>query len=310
MSNKTAFVFPGQGSQSVGMLADFSESDIEVQQTFEEASESLGYDLWQKVKEGPAEELNKTEITQPAILTAGVAVWKIWQKKSEERPQVMAGHSLGEYTALVCGGAIAFADAVKLVETRGRLMQKAVPAGQGLMAAVLGLDDEKVKEICSQAAEGQVVSAVNFNAPGQVVIAGNKEAVERACSRLKENGARRAQPLAVSVPSHCSLMKGAAEELKQTLNSIKIDLPQIPVIHNYNVEVSTSADAIVDSLVKQLYCPVRWVETVQKIADDGAERMVECGPGKVLVGLNKRIVKGVPTLPVFDNASLEKACVN
>ncbi len=307
MTKKIAFVFPGQGSQSVGMLAEFGESYPIVKQTFEEASQLLGYDLWDKMQNGPADDLSRTDITQPIILTAGVSVWRIWSELGGVKPSVMAGHSLGEYTALVCAGALSFGDAVKLVEQRGKLMQKAVPSGEGLMAAVLGLDAEKVIEVCKEAEQGQVVSAVNFNAPGQVVIAGVKEAVERACVLLKENGARRAQPLAVSVPSHCSIMKGASEELEAELMKLEIAIPEIPVIHNYNVEVAENSASVVTSLVKQLYCPVFWVDSVKKIAELGNDNIIECGPGKVLAGLNKRIAKQVPTLPVFDQNTLDKA---
>lgn len=307
MSEKIAFVFPGQGSQSIGMLEEFYSDYPIVAKTYEEASEALGYDIWDKIKNGPEEELNRTDITQPAILATGVATWRVICEQSELKPSLMAGHSLGEYTALVCGESIAFADALKLVEKRGKLMQEAVPQGEGLMAAVLGLDDDKVISVCKDAEEGQVVSAVNFNAPGQVVIAGSKDAVERACVLLKENGARRAQPLAVSVPSHCQLMKPAADQLAEELKSIEIRVPTIPVIHNYNVGIAKDSAEIIDNLTKQLYCPVRWVESVLKISESGIENIIECGPGKVLAGLNKRIAKQVPTLPIFDKKSFDAA---
>ena len=302
-----AFVFPGQGSQAVGMLADLAAAEPQVTATFAEASEALGYDLWKLVSEGPAEELNQTHITQPAMLSAGIAVWRIWQEKGGAMPAVLAGHSLGEYTALVAAGALAFKDAVSLVAERGRLMQEAVPAGTGSMAAILGLDDAKVIEVCESAAQGDVVSAVNFNANGQVVIAGQVAAVERAVELAKEAGAKRAVVLPVSVPSHCALMKPAAEKLAEKLATITINAPQIPVINNCDVSKAADADAIRDALVRQLYSPVRWVETIQTMAGEGVDTLVECGPGKVLVGLNKRIVKEMKALAVYDSAGLESA---
>lgn len=302
-----AFVFPGQGSQSIGMLAELAATFPVVGETFAEATAVLGYDLWQLVQDGPAEELNKTHITQPAMLTAGIAVWRIMLAQGCATPAVVAGHSLGEYTALVAAGALHFADAVKLVAERGRLMQEAVPAGQGGMAAILGLDDAVVIEICDAAAQGEVVSAVNFNSPGQVVIAGSASAVERAIEGAKAAGAKRALPLPVSVPSHCALMKPAADKLAAQLVAIPISTPVIPVINNADVVTASDADAIRDALVRQLYSPVRWVESVQKMAQDGVDTLVECGPGKVLVGLNKRIEKSMNALAVFDAASLEKA---
>jgi len=289
------------------MLAELAAAEPQVEATFAEASAALGYDLWKIVSEGPAEELNQTHITQPAMLSAGIAVWRIWQEKGGAMPAVMAGHSLGEYTALVAAGAIAFADAVQLVAERGKLMQEAVPAGTGSMAAILGLDDDKVVEVCAQAAQGEVVSAVNFNANGQVVIAGQVAAVERAVEQAKEAGAKRAVILPVSVPSHCELMKPAAEKLAERLASISINAPQVPVINNVDVSKATDADAIRDALVRQLYSPVRWVETVQAMAGEGVDTLVECGPGKVLVGLNKRIVKEMNTVALFDPAGFETA---
>ncbi len=302
-----ALVFPGQGSQSVGMLAELAAAEPLVEATFAEASAVLGYDLWKLVAEGPAEELNQTHITQPAMLSAGVAVWRIWQEKGGATPAVMAGHSLGEYTALVAAGAIGFADAVALVEQRGKLMQEAVPAGTGSMAAILGLEDAQVIDVCASAAQGEVVSAVNFNANGQVVIAGQVAAVERAVELAKEAGAKRAVILPVSVPSHCALMKPAAEKLAERLAAITINTPQIPVINNADVSKASDADAIRDALVRQLYSPVRWVETITAMADEGVDSLIECGPGKVLVGLNKRIVKEMGTQAIFDPAGLEAA---
>ncbi len=301
-----AFVFPGQGSQSVGMLADLAGDFPVVGETFAEASAAMGYDLWQLVQDGPAEELNQTHITQPAMLTSGIAVWRILQQKGIAAPAVVAGHSLGEYSALVAAGAIDFSDAVKLVAERGRLMQEAVPAGQGGMAAILGLDDATVISVCEAAAQGEVLSAVNFNAPGQVVVAGTAAAVERVVEAAKEAGAKRALPLPVSVPSHCALMKPAADKLAEQLAAITISAPTIPVINNVDVAAVSDADAIRDALVRQLYSPVRWVESVQKMAQDGVDTLVECGPGKVLVGLNKRIEKSMNAMAVFDAASLEK----
>ncbi len=302
-----AFVFPGQGSQSVGMLADLAASEALVEQTFAEASEVLGYDLWQKVSAGPSDELNQTHITQPAMLAAGIAVWRIWQQKGGATPTMMAGHSLGEYSALVAAGALAFADGIRLVAERGRLMQQAVPAGSGAMAAILGLDDAQVVAVCEQAAEGEVVSAVNFNAIGQVVIAGQTAAVDRAMALAKEAGAKRALPLPVSVPSHCALMQPAADELGKLLAGITINRPSIPVINNADVARSEDPAAIRDALVRQLSSPVRWVETVQTMAADGVDTLVECGPGKVLMGLNKRIVKEMKAMAVLDPASLDAA---
>lgn len=302
-----AFVFPGQGSQSLGMLKELADSYPVVTATFSEASEALGYDLWQVVQDGPADKLNSTDVTQPAMLAAGVASWRVWNEKGGAQPSVMAGHSLGEYTALVCAGAIDFKDAIKLVAERGRLMQQAVPAGEGGMAAILGLDDDAVRQACADAAEGDVLEAVNFNSPGQVVVAGSKAAIDRIVVLAKERGAKRALPLPVSVPSHCALMKPAAEKLATVLADISVNTPEIPVINNVDVTASSDSDAIRDALVRQLYSPVRWVETVEKMASDGVDKLVECGPGKVLVGLNKRIDKSMNALALFDPASLDAA---
>jgi [acyl-carrier-protein] S-malonyltransferase len=308
--NKTlAIVFPGQGSQSVGMLAELASVHTEVQATFAEASDVLGYDLWALSQNGPESDLNQTDRTQPAMLAAGVAVWRAWCKQGGATPAFMAGHSLGEYTALVCAGSLAFTDGVSLVAERGRRMQEAVPAGVGAMAAILGLEDDQVRQACTDAAQGEVVQAVNFNSPGQVVIAGNKAAVERACEQAKALGAKRAVPLAVSVPSHSSLMKPAAEAFAITLAATDIKAPQIPVIHNADVLAHTTPDAIRDALIRQIYNPVRWVETVQYLGTQGVTRIVEAGPGKVLVGLNKRIDKNIASAAVFDGASLSEALV-
>lgn len=302
-----AFVFPGQGSQSQGMLKDLADSYAIVGKTFSEASDKLGYDLWQIVQEGPAEKLNNTDITQPAMLAAGVATWRVWQEKGGAQPDVMAGHSLGEYSALVCAGSLDFADAIGLVAERGRLMQAAVPAGEGAMAAILGLDDDAVRQACEDAAEGEVLAPVNFNSPGQVVAAGNKSAIERLVTLAKERGAKRALVLPVSVPSHCSLMQPAADKLAEVLAGIDVQAPQIPVINNVDVATPTDPAAIRDALVRQLYNPVRWVETVQKMAGEGVERLIECGPGKVLVGLNKRIDKSMAAEAIYDPSSLDAA---
>lgn len=301
------FIFPGQGSQSVGMLVELAEAYPVVQQTFATASEVLGYDLWDLVQNGPEEKLNETRKTQPALLTAGVAVWRAWNEKHGARPDVMAGHSLGEYSALVCAGAIQFEDAVKLVSLRGQYMQEAVPAGQGAMAAILGLSDAQVKAACRDAAQAEVVNAVNFNAPGQVVIAGNNNAVDRAITLCKEAGAKRAVKLAVSAPSHCVLMAPAADRLMKKLQTIEITAPQIPVINNVDVARETDAEQIRDALKRQLCNPVRWVETINKMHGDGVDRLIECGPGKVLTGLNKRIEKSMNVMPVFSPQTLDEA---
>lgn len=302
-----AFVFPGQGSQSIGMLADLATTHAEIRETFDEASDALGYDLWKLVQEGPEADLNRTERTQPALLAAGVATWRVLKENGVSRPVVMAGHSLGEYTALVCADALGFRDAVQLVQFRGQAMQQAVPAGTGAMAAILGLADDDVRAVCDEAANGDVVSAVNFNAPGQVVIAGNKTAVERTIELAKEKGAKRAIELPVSVPSHCSLMQPAAEQMRERLADVSISAPKIPVIHNVDVETHAEPDDIRAALVAQLHSPVRWVETIEKMSDDGILVVAECGPGKVLAGLNRRIDKSMGVLPVFDIDSLNKA---
>ena len=303
---KFAMVFPGQGSQTVGMLAELAGNYPIVQETFKQASEVLGYDLWQLVKEGPVEELNKTWQTQPALLTASVAVYRVWQQKYPAlKPDVMAGHSLGEYSALVCAGVLDFQDAVKLVELRGKLMQQAVPEGTGAMYAIIGLDNDAIINACKQAEQGEVVSAVNFNSPGQVVIAGAKAAVERAAALCKEAGAKRALPLAVSVPSHCALMKPAADQLSVSLESITLKAPVVAVLNNVDVKAETDAVAIRNALVRQLYSPVRWTETVEKMAQNGVEVLVEVGPGKVLNGLTKRIVDSLQAVSVNDVKSLD-----
>src|SRR5690554_4830367 len=295
MTATLAFVFPGQGSQSVGMLADVAAVEPLIEQTFAEASAALGYDLWQLCQDGPAESLNQTDKTQPAILTASVALWRVWQSKTEVTPAFVAGHSLGEYSALVASGALELADAVRLVRRRGELMQQAVPAGTGAMAAILGLDDEQVRDACAVAAEGDVVSAVNYNAPGQVVIAGSAAAVERAIEQCKAMGAKRALPLPVSVPSHCELMRPAAEQFAQALAAVVWHKPNIALVQNVSAEVVTDLAVLEQNLLAQLYSPVRWVESMVCLAAQGVTDVVECGPGKVLSGLNKRCIKGVNT---------------
>ena len=302
-----AFIFPGQGSQSVGMLKDLSENFSEVTATFQEASDALGYDLWSLVQDGPVEKLNSTDVTQPAMLASGVATWRVWQAKGGAAPVMMAGHSLGEYTALVCSGSLDFVDAIKLVSQRGQFMMQAVPAGTGAMAAILGMEDELVRQVCLDAAQGEVLEAVNYNSPGQVVVAGNKSAVERVCVLAKEQGAKRALELPVSVPSHCALMKPAAEQLAEVLSGISFNVPSIPVINNVDVVAAESEADIRDALKRQLFNPVRWVETIEKMAADGADQFNECGPGKVLVGLNKRINKTLSSAALLDTATIEAA---
>ncbi|UCQ28949.1 ACP S-malonyltransferase [Edwardsiella tarda] len=302
-----AMVFPGQGSQSVGMLADLAAHYPLVEQTFAEASEALGYDLWSLVQQGPAEALNKTWQTQPALLTASVAIYRVWQQNHGKQPAMMAGHSLGEYSALVCAGVIDFKQAVRLVELRGQLMQQAVPEGTGAMYAIIGLDNDAIAQACADAAQGQVVAPVNFNSPGQVVIAGNKEAVERAGAACKAAGAKRALPLPVSVPSHCALMKPAADQLAEALQAISFNAPLCPVINNVDVQAVSDADAIRDALVRQLYNPVRWTESVQQMSAEGVTQLLEIGPGKVLTGLTKRIVDTMTAAAVNDCASLSAA---
>ncbi|MEN4711969.1 ACP S-malonyltransferase [Pantoea agglomerans] len=302
-----AFVFPGQGSQTVGMLTELAATYPLVEETFREASDALGYDLWQLVSQGPAEELNKTWQTQPALLAASVAIYRVWQQQGGEQPALMAGHSLGEYSALVCAGVLNFADAVKLVELRGKLMQEAVPEGTGAMQAIIGLDDAAIRKACEESAQGQVVSPVNFNSPGQVVIAGNKEAVERAGAACKAAGAKRALPLPVSVPSHCPLMKPAADKLAVALESITFNAPAVSVINNVDVKAETDAAAIRHALVRQLYSPVRWTESVEAMAAQGVTQLLEMGPGKVLTGLTKRIVDSLTAAAVNDTASLTAA---
>lgn len=305
---KFACVFPGQGSQSLGMMAELSEAYPVVNELFSKASEVLGYDLWKIVQEGPVEELNKTQVTQPAMLVAGVAVYEILKSKFDTPPEIMAGHSLGEYTALVCAGALDFEAAIELVAERGKLMQAAVPDGVGAMAAILGLEDEVVKEICDFASDDNFsVQAVNFNSPGQVVIAGNSQAVDMAMSIAKEKGAKRALKLPVSVPSHSNLMKGAAKQLEAYLKGVKIKKAStLPVIQNVAAKNYAKPVDVKKNLVKQLHNPVLWVDSVNKLIAEGVDTIVECGPGKVLIGLNKRINKEVAHFTINNVDSLDK----
>lgn len=302
----TAFVFPGQGSQSVGMLASFADESV-VKETFAEARDALGYDLWVLCQNGPETDLNVTWRTQPALLAASVALYRLWLSRDGAVPAFMAGHSLGEYSALVCSGALAFADGIKLVEARGKFMQEAVPEGQGKMAAILGLDDADIQAACDESAQGEVVAPVNFNSPGQVVIAGNAAAVERAMEACKAKGAKRALPLNVSAPSHCALMKPAAERLATLLQQITFNVPAVPVVNNVDVAIETDPARIRDALVRQLYCPVRWTESVQALAGKGVTRLIECGSGAVLAGLAKRINKELTAVSVQDKTAFDAA---
>jgi [acyl-carrier-protein] S-malonyltransferase len=303
-----AFVFPGQGSQSVGMMAAYGDSAV-IRSTFDEASAALGQDLWQLVAEGPAEALTQTVNTQPLMLTAGMAAYRLWLDKGGRLPSVVAGHSLGEYSALVAAGVIDFKDAIPLVRLRATAMQAAVPVGMGAMAAILNLDDDKILEACAEAASeignGEVVEPVNFNAPGQTVIAGSKAAVERACEACKARGAKRAVLLPVSAPFHSSLIRPAADILGERLAELNFSVPRIPVVNNVDVAIESDPQRIKDALIRQAFSPVRWVETVRKIATLGVTTVAECGPGKVLAGLTKRCAEGVNGVALADIASIE-----
>lgn len=307
MSQSLAFVFPGQGSQHLAMLAELAHEHSIIEQTFEEASDAIGLDLWKLSQSGPEDALNSTENTQPALLTAGVALWRLWNQLEGAAPAVMAGHSLGEYTALVCADALGFADGVRLVRARGQYMQQAVPAGSGAMAAILGLDDAAVASACSSASQGEVVSPVNFNCPGQIVIAGEKAAVERAMEACKAAGAKRAIPLPVSVPSHCALMKPAAEQLAERLADIELRMPIIKVIQNVSAEAPTDMDELKRNLLSQLYSPVLWTASVQNMITCGVNTTVECGPGKVLAGLNKKIDRSLTVAAINTPDGMAKA---
>lgn len=305
MNKQLAFVFPGQGSQSVGMLADLNNAFPVVKKTFDEASEVFGRDMWELAQQGPEQELAQTEITQPIMLIAGVAAWRAWSEASDIRPALMAGHSLGEYTAYVCAESITLADGVALVKRRGELMRDACPGGKGKMAAILGMEDDELKAVCAGAAQGEVVQAVNFNAPGQIVIAGHSTAVDRAIELAKQKGARKAMPLAVSVPCHSDLMRAASEELAAKLASTSINKPVIPVVNNIDAQIELNPERIREKLIVQLYSPVLWVDSIKTMSTQGITRVVECGPGKVLSGMNKRIVRELEVFNVLDAASLD-----
>jgi len=302
-----AFVFPGQGSQSLGMLAELASEYGVVKATFEEASTGAGVDLWSLSQQGPEELLNRTDNTQPALLAAGVAVWRVWQELGGAQPDVLAGHSLGEYSALVCAQALSLGDASAIVAERGRLMQAAVPQGVGAMAAILGGDDAQIAQVCAEVAQGQVVAPANFNAPGQLVIAGHSEAVDRVLARLAELGVRKAVKLAVSVPSHCALMRGAADQLAQRLETVSWSLPKITVIQNAEAKSYDSVEQIRAALAQQLYLPVQWTACVHQLAARGVTRAAECGPGKVLVGLLKRIERAIDGRAIGAPAELSQA---
>jgi len=307
MKENLAFVFPGQGSQSVGMLSELAAEYVVVKDTFDEASDVFGRDMWQLAKEGPQADLGKTEITQPIMLIAGVAAWRAWCQASDVRPSMMAGHSLGEYTAYVCSGAISLASGVSLVKTRGELMRDACPDGAGKMAAIIGMDDEAIIDVCKKAEQGEVVQAVNFNTPGQVVIAGHSTAVDRAIELAKAAGAKKALPLAVSVPCHSALMQPASESLAEALNQTEFSVPDVPVVNNVDAKIETNPEIIRQKLITQLYSPVLWVDSVQTIVDAGIDTVIECGPGKVLSGMNKRIHRKLGVISLQDPASFAKA---
>lgn len=307
MSQPLALIFPGQGSQQLGMLRELAERYSVVGTTFEEASNALGYDLWKVVQEGPEATLNATACTQPALLSASVAIWRVWQELEGPRPTIMAGHSLGEYSAMVCAGVMGFAEGVQLVRLRGEAMQEAVPAGEGAMAAILGLADDAVEAACAQAAQGDVVAAVNYNSPGQVVIAGSKAAVERAIVACQEAGAKRAMALPVSVPSHCELMRPAAERLAVAMQSVELRAPRYTVVQNVDAKAHADIDTLRTRLIEQLCQPVRWSSCVEAMVAQSVNVFIECGPGKVLTGLNKRIARGAKGLAVNDPDSLDAA---
>lgn len=305
--DKFAFVFPGQGSQKLGMLSELATANPVIKSTFQEASAAIDTDLWDISQLDPDNILDRTDITQPVLLTASVAMWRLWQEKNGPAPALMSGHSLGEYAALVCANSLELADAVRVVHKRGQLMQAAVPEGTGKMAAIVGLENYQINEICDEAEEHEVVSAANFNSPGQTVIAGHAAAVDRAIALCKEAGARRAMPLNVSVPSHCELMRPAARELAEVLDKVTLDRPEIPVVQNVNAEFSTDPAQIRENLVKQLYAPVQWVDCIRVMHKAGVQKIVECGPGRVLSGLIKRIEADLICCGTDDSNSLESA---
>lgn len=304
---KHAFIFPGQGSQFVGMLADLATIYPVIERTFEQASDIIGYDLWQLSQAGPAEILNQTDKSQPALLAAEVALWRVWYEYGGTQPLIMAGHSFGEYSALVCAEALAFEEGIQLAQDRGRFMQEAMPIGEGAVAALLGLNEAQVLTICEQTAQDQIVSAVNFNAPGQVVIAGHTAAVERAVAQAKATGAKRAVILPISVPVHCALMQPATEKMAQRLSTVAFNSPKIPILHNIDVTIKTEATAIRQALSAQIDHPIHWTKTIQQIVAQGVTHLFECGPGKVLTGLNKRITKEATALSLSEPQALDKA---
>jgi [acyl-carrier-protein] S-malonyltransferase len=308
MTKKIAFIFPGQGSQTLGMLAEFAKEYPLIQETFMQASHVLSFDLWELCQDGPEAVLNQTENTQPALLAASVALWRVWKKQRGVKPAFIAGHSLGEYSALVCADALDFVTAVRLVAERGRLMQAAVPPGAGAMAAIVGLDNDKIRALCESLAEGQVLEPANYNAIGQTVVAGNAAAVDRLIEQAKQAGAKLAKRIPVSVPSHCALMKPAANHLAEILETIPISVPQIPIVNNIDVSIEYDSIMIKQALTQQLYSPVRWVEIIQSLEKRGIEEFIECGPGKVLAGLNKRITS-IPTLSIQDPEVLQEALI-
>ncbi|MAM70622.1 MAG: [acyl-carrier-protein] S-malonyltransferase [Gammaproteobacteria bacterium] len=308
MQQQLGFIFPGQGSQKVGMLADLAEAYGQIEETFSEASEVLGYDLWALCQNDPDEQLGLTHITQPAILTASIAIWRLWCSQGGARPALLAGHSLGEYSALVCSESLTFTDAVALVRKRGELMQTAVPVGTGAMAAIVGLSDSEVVSICENHSGAKVVEPVNFNSPGQIVIAGHKEAVENAMQACKEKGAKRAIPLPVSAPFHSSLMRPAAAQFVEVLEAVAFSSPKIPVLQNYKLSLSKDNSCnIQDNLVNQIFSLVPWTSTIRFFNEKGVNTVVECGPGRVLCGLNKRISAGMEALPTESRAAFEAA---
>jgi [acyl-carrier-protein] S-malonyltransferase len=307
MNSNLAFVFPGQGSQKIGMLAELASADPVVEQTFAEASEVLGYDAWKLVQEGEQDDINLTERTQPILLASSVAIWRLWQEKGGPVPTQFAGHSLGEWSALVCSGVLEFVDAVNIVRARGAFMQEAVPVGVGAMAAILGIADEVILDACASACQNDVVDAVNFNAPGQVVIAGSAAAVDRAIEICKQAGAKRAMTLPVSAPFHTSLMQPAAEQLAELVNGTAFSKPQIPVLHNVHAQAESNPESIKALMLEQIYKPVMWVDCIQALKANGAQIMIECGPGRVLNGLTKRIDRNLTSFSTDDVASLENA---
>ena len=303
--SKLAFVFPGQGSQKIGMLADLAQAYSQVIETFNEASDVLGYDMWQLVQNGSPDDINLTERTQPILLASSVAIWRIWRAKQSTKPSLMAGHSLGEWSALVCSEVVGFADALNIVRARGQYMQQAVPVGEGAMAAIIGLEDQSIIDACKVASEKGVVDAVNFNAPGQVVIAGASSAVDLAIDLCKQAGAKRALPLPVSAPFHTSLMQPAAEALSELVNATLFEQPTIPIVHNVHAQTENQADSIKALMLKQIYKPVRWVDCVKSLKSNGVTTVIECGPGKVLSGLNKRIDSELLSLATDNHESFD-----